>query len=167
METDRQPLFAQEDRVTVPNVKRNSFKIFAFIIAAVFIGFGAILLADSLADAKNRVPGSGKRYVDSKEIAIAGAFLLGGGMLVALSYGVLRPRHGRKSTLWRTGLALGCGLILSLAMRGLDVRFNKPHWFTTNVPVKVPIMGDDRYWDTEIRARALVESLNDMFRGNQ
>ena len=166
METNRKPLPTQEDRAAGPSVKRNYLRIIAFIIAAGSIVFGAILLADGLADANNRVAGSGKRYMDGKEIAIAGAFLLGGCIVVALSCAVLRPSHGRKPTLWRTGLALGCGLVLSLAMRGFDVRFNKPHWFTTNVPVKVP-MGGERYWDTEIRARALVESLNDMFRGNQ
>jgi|GEM_PF-5128428 len=166
METDRQPLIAQEERVAKPNGKWNFLRIFALIVAAIFIGFGAILLADGLADADNRIPGRGKRYVDSKEIAIAGAFLLSGGMVVALSYGVLRPRCGRKSTLYRTSLALGCGLILSLAMRGLDVRFNKPHWFTTNVPVLVPT-GGERYMNAEIRNRALLESLNRISRENQ
>jgi hypothetical protein len=145
---------------------RNPLRIFVLVMAAVLMCFGAILLADGFADASNRIPGSGKRYMDGKEMAIAASFLVGAGVILAVSCGVLRPRYTRRSTLYRTALALGCGLILSLALRGVDVRFNKPHWFTTNVPVKIPL-GRERYWDTQIRARALVESLNDMFRGIQ
>ncbi|MBN1845304.1 MAG: hypothetical protein JW810_06440 [Sedimentisphaerales bacterium] len=166
MEANAQLLPTEGNTAAGSSAKANYIRVIVFIIAAVAILFGAILLADGLADANNRVPGSGKRYMDDKEMAIAGAFIVSGGILVALSCALLRQRLRRKPTLWRTGLALGCGLLLSLALRGFDVRFNKPHWFTTNVPAKVP-MGGDRYWDTEIRARALVESLNDMFRQNQ
>lgn len=166
MKANGQLIQTEENTPAGPSAKANYIRVIAFIIAAVAIIFGAILLADGLADANNRVPGSGKRYMDGKEMAIAGAFIVSGGILVALSCALLRPRLRRKPTLWRAGLALGCGLLLSLVLRRFDVRLNKPHWFTTNVPCKVP-MGGDRYWDTEIRGRALVESMNDMFRQNQ
>jgi len=57
----------------------------ALIIAASSMGFGSLLLADGLADARNRHP-SVKRHIDRKELAIAAAFMLGGAALVALSY---------------------------------------------------------------------------------
>jgi hypothetical protein len=138
--------------------KLNLLRVLTLAIAAILIGFGAILLEDGLTDAKNRHPGV-KRHIDNKEIAIAGAFMLGGVAVVALSYAALWPRYRANTTLARAGIALGCGIILAFGMRGIGIRFDKPHWFTTNVPVKVPL-GGGRDWDTKIRARTLAESIS-------
>jgi protein-S-isoprenylcysteine O-methyltransferase Ste14 len=165
MDTNNNILHSQEQIKSPRRPNLNSLKVLTLVIATILIGFGAILLEDGLTDAKNRHPGV-KRHIDKKEIAIVGAFMLGGVAVVALSFAALQPRYPLKTTFVRASISLGCGIILAFGMRGIGIRFDKPHWFTTNVPVKVPI-GGGRYWDTKIRARALAESLSNVLQQNE
>ena len=166
MEESRKPApeADKEDAGKEATEKRSFFRLPILAVAAGLICFGAVLLADGLADIENRAPHSEKRYRDGKELAIAAGFLLGGGLAVALSCATLRPRRRRSSALCRVGLALTGGLVLSVVLRGVDLRLGKPHWFTTNVPVKLHL-ATGGYQDSEIRARVLVERINDMARG--
>ncbi len=138
-----------------------------FVAAIVLVVFGAVLLQDGLADAKDSLPGT-RPYWDGKEVAIGTAFLLLGGLLLLLTFRTL-PQVDLKIALARSGIVLIFGLMLSLGLRAVDLRVEKPYWFTSNVAGYL-VLPDGKVTEDErvvFRERAMAEGMNRLARAQR
>lgn len=138
--------------------------IILIVTSAAIIGFGATLLEDGFTDARNRHP-SVKRHIDLKELSIAGGFIFVGLGGVVIPCVILRPQY-KKKILLVVGIALAYMLVIAFITRMVGIRFNKPHWFTTNISVLVS-KGNGEYSNAKIRLRTAKESVSYTIRMEQ